>query len=201
MNNALLIARENFGMPGQRKIGWLDRFGYLNVPRPSWCTVEDDLYALFENKWKLLKNGIVVWGHLVQANSLLFEPGSDNCPASVIFPNSERSPLAPEQLAPIARAMFDLKNTSGNTVELQEVADSLTDELMRTFGLRVPSQLSHGHEIFEASTFITRKHLPTGVLSIPFFPLVVSPEPPYYNVPLPSRYWPEPLVQLWETQG
>ncbi|MBT3201534.1 MAG: hypothetical protein HN350_16655 [Phycisphaerales bacterium] len=197
MDELLEIARENFGAPGQRSFSWLDKLFYLNIKKPFWCTQGDDLFAMFREKWQVLNDGIVVWAHIVQANTLLFERGMANCPASVIFTPTPDSVVDPDELGPIARSLFELKNTSPDAPKLAEFADNLTDEMVRTFGLPVPEQISAIPNLFEATTFVTRKHLPNRILSASFFPLVVRSSPPYYNFPLPSRYWPKPLIAFW----
>ena len=69
--------------------------------------------------------------------------------------------------------------------------------MTRTFGVAVPKQFSNGYQFFESSIFITRKHLPTRMLSQSFFPILVTGQQPYYCLPLPSKFWPEELVNLW----
>lgn len=197
MQQILEIARQNFGEPGRRKFSWRDRAFYLNIPKPKWCDRNDDLFASFQNKWKLLSNGVVVWAHIVQANALLFEPGTTNCPASVIFSPDQRRHVEPAELGRVAHSLFELKGTSPSEPALKEFADNITNEMTRTFGLKVPESFSPRLQLYESTTFVTRKHLPNRILSVPFFPLVVASEPPYYNFPLPSRYWPQQFVDFW----
>ncbi|MBL8889841.1 MAG: hypothetical protein JNL67_07660 [Planctomycetaceae bacterium] len=197
MQHLLETARRNFGPPGTRKFSWLDKMFYLHIPTPSWCDSNDDLFAVFQNQQQLLENGVVVWAHIIQANCLLFEPGKANCPASVVFSPDTTLNLKPSGLGKVAQALFRLKGTAPSQADLKEFADNLTDETTRTFGLKVPSSISPRVDLYEASTFVTRKHLPTRILSLPFFPLLVAPKPPYYNIPLPSKYWPSQLVDSW----
>ena len=197
MQHLLEIARRNIGPPGARRFFWFEKMFYLNIPTPSWCDENDDLFATFQNQQHLMANGIVVWAHIVQANSLLFESGKNNCPASVVFSPDTTLQVEPTDLGRVAKALFKLKGTSPTQADLKEFADNITDETTRTFGLKVPKSVSPRFQLFEASTFVTRKHLPTRILTLPFFPLLVAPQPPYYNVPLPSRYWPKQLVDSW----
>jgi hypothetical protein len=201
MQHILEIARKNFGEPGKRNFSWLDKIFYLNISKPSWCTKDDDLFATFRNKRRLLTDGVVVWAHIIQANILLFKPGSDNCPASVIFSPDCRSRVDPEELGRIAHSLFKLKGTTPGDSDLQELADNITNEMKRTFGLKLPRSVSPHFELYEATTFVTRKHLPNRQLSLPFFPLLIAAEPPYYNYPLPSRFWPQSLIEFWLANG
>ncbi len=125
---------------------------------------------------------------------LLFNPGIDNCPASIVFSPDRNSLVDPGTLGQIAHPLYELKGTSPNNPQLKAFADALTDEMTRTFGVQVPQFLSQNYDTYEATTFVTRKHLPNGILSLPFFPIVVMPTAPHYNFPLPSRYWPQRFV-------
>jgi len=191
--------RGKFGGPGKRKFSLLDRWGYMKVPKPKWCTAEDELCQFFKNQRDVFQYGVVVWGHIVQANSLLFEPGDDDCPASIIFCPSPAVQVDSSHLRTVASQLFQLKGTTPTDPELKKFADMLTDEMVRTVGLQVPSQLSRGIPLFEAATFICRKHLPPpSYLTGSMFPLVVSPKKPFYNFPLPARYWPKSLIRSWK---
>ena len=71
MQKALNECRENFGFPGRTFSFW-ERLFYLRIKCPRWCDEDDGLYTFFRHKDRLLENGEVVWGHVVQANRLLF---------------------------------------------------------------------------------------------------------------------------------
>jgi hypothetical protein len=78
MHNHLRQCIHNFGkLP--RTLSLWDRLWYYRVSKPSWLrsNSEDKLAIHFENLNSLVCNGIVVWGHVVQANSLMFEEGPD----------------------------------------------------------------------------------------------------------------------------
>lgn len=189
--------RKLFGAPGERKFGFLERMIYLRINKPAWCNRSDDLFGLFENKWDLINNGNIVWGHIVQANSLLFEEGVDDCPASVIFSPDPKLRPSFDQLSYAATSMFKLKNTTPDDEELRRIAETLTGEIERTFGVSVPKQFCPEYQLYEASTFISRKHLPNKILSKGLFPLLVSQNKPFWCVPLPSNYWPLSLIEYW----
>ncbi|MEP3479691.1 MAG: hypothetical protein ABJZ55_10620 [Fuerstiella sp.] len=155
---------------------------------------------MFDNKWQVYESGIVVWAHIIQANRLLFEPGKDNCPASVVFAPNWRQHVDVEELGHIAHSLYELKGTVPNEPHLRQLAECLTDERARTFGVRIPPSVSGHLRLVESSTFITRKHLPNRVLTLPFFPIVVASQAPYYNFPLPSRFWPEQFIEFWDAQ-
>lgn len=190
--------RKNFGAPGQRSFSFFDKLFYMNVRKPIWCGKNDDLHQFFENKWSVFKNGVVVWAHLVQANQLLFKPGPENCPASVVFCPNPNAQADLSLLSRVASQMFELKGTTPEDPKLREIAEMLTDEMIRTSGNQVPTQLTGRTPIFESTVFVSRKHLPEPkCLTQSFFPLVVNPNRPFYNFPLPARYWSERLTKAW----
>ncbi len=192
------ICRENFGAPGQREFSFFDKLFYLNVRKPLWCGKKDDLYTFFGKKWEIFQSGIVVWAHLVQANLLLFKPGHDNCPASAVFCPDENAETNIEHLRRVAKQLYELKGTTPQDPKLREIAEMLTDEMIRTSGNQIPEEISGVTPIFESTVFVTRKHLPNPrYLKQSFFPLVVSPNPPFYNFPLPARFWSERLIENW----
>ena len=60
----------------------------------------------------LLREGLVVWAALVQANELLFRPGPMDHPAMVVYVPDESLDSCPEWLESLARDLYRLKNTT-----------------------------------------------------------------------------------------
>ena len=186
MQHLLDQARMTFGQPEARKFSTFDMNIYLSIPRPSWCNQSDQLYCMFQVSKQLLTDGVIVWAHIVQANTLLFTPGDHDCPASVVFAPNPQQYVNLGDLERVAQSLFRLKGTSPSDPELKVFADNITNEYTRTFGLKVPEKLCPNVDLYEATTFVSRKHLPNKVLSLPFFPLLVAQQSPYYNFPLPT---------------
>lgn len=193
--------RLTFGAPGKRKFGLRDRLCYLPLWRPTWCHQGDGLWQTLEYQWQIFKEGRIVWAHIVQANVDLFEPGTKDCPASIVFCPDDSVNVGVDVLSYAARSLFALKGTFPKDPELLDIAKKVTDEYSRTFGLLVPKRLSSGYELYEATTFIARKHLPNQMLTGSFFPLLVTCRKPYYSLPLPARYWPKQFVDAWCRQA
>ncbi|ANM31348.1 hypothetical protein ABI59_19870 [Acidobacteria bacterium Mor1] len=193
----ILECRKMLGAPGERSFSLLDRLLYLPVRRPSWVDRDEGLWPMFKNSGRVLRHGHVVLAHLIQANALLFEPGDENCPAAVVFCPDPETHVPLDVLGRAASEIYSLKDTTPAKRELREIADSVTDELARSFDMRVPESLSGGYPLVESTTFITRRHIPNRVLSGSFFPLLISPSAPHYNFPVPSRFWPESFLSCW----
>jgi hypothetical protein len=198
MNRLLAQCVAAFGPP-PRTFSWRDRMTYLRVrgPRIRLMLCGDALNGLFRNLGSLLAEGSVVWGHIVQANELLFEPGRRNLPAEFVFSLEDRRRVDPRYLSELAMALFDLKGTQPAEPALRPIADHLTDEYQRVFGMPVPASISPGLRCEISTTYVERKHLPGGRLIDGLLPLIVSPRQPRYVIPLPARYWPQELVALW----
>jgi hypothetical protein len=186
----------SFG-PTPRNFSLWDRLTYLHVSAPRWArgNPPDDLMILFQNMGSLFQDGVVTWGIVIQANQLMYEPGNDNCPGEVVYSLSDRA--TPEYLQSVAAKIGSLKGTEPEDPELRPIAEYLTDEMIRVFGLRVPTVLSDSAHCRISTTFFVRKHLPGRKLFSPLIPLVVSPDEPHLAMTLPARYWPNELIDWW----
>src|SRR6185503_6162156 len=80
----LLQAANDLLRPPPRKIGWWS-LRELRLKRPRWNRSDGRFEAIFRHQDMLLEHGHVVWGHVIQANALLFEPGPDDSPAAIIY--------------------------------------------------------------------------------------------------------------------
>ena len=196
MNDLLEKTRRTFGRAPRTFPLW-ERWTYLNTPRPIWCTSQDDLSHFFQAKWKLLEEGVVVWGHIVQANRLLFEPGRINCPAEAVFSLGQEFDEMVPYLGAVAHSLYELKGTSPPQSALNRIAAHLANERTRVYGLEVPSALSPVTRCMLSTIFVDRNHLPARQLLTSWFPLVVNPRPPHYAMILPERYWSPLLKVMW----
>lgn len=191
---------ENFGEPPRRFPLW-DRLTYLRVGRPAWLkqNSDDRLENLFRNLSKLKRDGKVVWAHIIQANGLLFSPGQDDCPAEVVYSLDDSKSIAARVLGGIASSLYSLKETKPDDAKLAFIAHYLTDERTRVFGIPVPPVISPGLSCMISSTYIVRKHLPKPRqwLGSRLLPLIVYPAIPHVALPLPSRYWPQEMIEWW----
>jgi len=168
--------------------------GYPKIPMPSWA-VNDPLARLWKDFPTLLKAARVVWAHIVQANELLFQRGSQDCPGEVVY--DPRGLKEAGDLAVVAEQLFSLKGTKPFDSELVAVADHLTSERSRVFGRPVPKKISE-YPLRFSTIFFCRKHLPNRRLSLPCFPILVNEECLGSVMVLPSRWWPAELIDVWK---
>jgi hypothetical protein len=195
LSDWLQICQRNFGT-APRSFSWIDRLRYLSIGTPSWAR-NDTLQTFFKNQHRLMSQGELGWGNIVQANTALFIPGQTSYPADVIFTAKQIPNFDPEILREIASKIFRLKGTEPADPQLLKVAKHMTDEYDRTFGLFVPSNFCLNIPCELSTIFIDRKHLPNGYLSRSLFPLIVSPAQPKIATILPSRYWPPAMIDWW----
>lgn len=204
MNDDLLAeCRSRIGT-APRRFTLLARLFYLRTPHPWWMWLKpDDLETFFRNRGRLLRDGVVVWAHIVQANSLMFsgEPGTGrglNCPGEVVYCADPRSDISPAELRPIARALFALKGAAQTEEAHQFIADYLANERMRVFGLPVPAAISGDYPCRISTVFFNRRHIPGGFLRKSYFPLLLSTSAPNVAMVLPERYWPPLFAARWK---
>jgi hypothetical protein len=191
----LQICQRNF-LNRSKTDRWFERATYLKIATPSWAR-KDRLQLFFKNQKQLFTQGKLVWAHIVQANTMLFSPGRDGYPALVVYAAIDRPDLDPAILSAIASKTFDLKGTQPTDPNLIKVADCLTDEYSRPYGLFLPSNFALNIPCEITTIYVDRKHLPNGYLSKGIFPLIVSDRDPKIATILPSRYWPLATIDWW----
>lgn len=141
-----------------------------------------------KNARRLVEEGAVVWGAIVQANMLMFEPGSTNLPGNVIYSASKRMDAHPYKYLEWAGELFSLKGKNIKDPQLRKFACDLADERGRGGRLDIPPALTGQVQCYMNDIQFERKHLPDGYLSTAFYPLLIHRELPYVMV-LPVWYW------------
>lgn len=193
---AIEETREIFGDP-IREFGFFEK-RYITAKAPSWCRKgADAMWINYRDQWKLLTEGMPVWGTIVQANSLMFEPGRHDCPGTVLYARTRRHGDDLIRLSEIASNLFQLKGKHADDPECQRYGDMLEDEMDRAMGIKVPEKITGGIPLRSASVIFHRKHLPVNYLAAGFFPLLIHQKTKSCMV-LPSRFWSRDLIEHWE---
>lgn len=176
---------------------------YWRVARPGWCKADDELRRFFDDQDVLILKGRVVWGVVVQANQLLFEPldrDHRGAPATVIYTEEGDESTLPF-LRELALRLFRLRNSQGGLDEDQaEYGAMLNEEIDRAMGCQVPPSMTDGMEVRSTTVFFPRKHLESQQLALTYFPLLVHSSTPAAML-VPSRYWPPGLKQRWQAEA
>ena len=107
MQHLLTQCRENFSSPGRSFSLW-EQLTYLRTGRPAWCDGSDGLGIFFKKRNDLLKHGQVVWGHIVQANQVLFKRGLLDSAANIVFPSDPNAVVDPAEVGGACGALVRL---------------------------------------------------------------------------------------------
>jgi len=179
----------------RRPRSWRERRRYK--PRqPSWVH-GDLLQRQLDARDSLLQQGEVVWGHLVQANSQLWEPGKQDHPASLVYsPDPAYDDCLPA-LGELAHELYLLKGTQPADPAAKQLAATLTDEVSRPARDAGPPTYSHEKEAYLTTLLVHRDHLPGGVLRAGFVPLLIAPQLTPWTLILPGEFWSPELQAAW----
>lgn len=189
--------RSSFG-PSPRQFSARDYKAYLRSTPPFWCLLGDDLMQFFKHQRYLLEEGDIVWGHVVQANSQLFQAGDSNCPGEVVYCTDPTRDVDLEKLSSIAMHLYGLKGKRAEDASQQYIGNYLANERKRVFGFPVPPSISPLLPCAISTVFFNRNHLPDKRLSNSFFPTLISRIQPRTAMVLPSRHWPQLFTQFWQ---
>lgn len=168
---------------------------YLQVVPPDWLQ-QDILYKQILAMPMLLRHGRVVWAAVVQANSLMFQPREENCPGEIVYDPTGTTSLS--TLLEMAQKLYQLKGTSPQQADQLQYAHNLTGEMERLFAHPFPQSLA-ALPLSISSLWFWRPHLPNGMLSLPYFPILLCDDDAFAGqvMPLPALFWPVELQQQW----
>jgi hypothetical protein len=158
----------------------------------------DKLLEVLEDQDVLRDHGQLLWGHLVQANQLLFDPENRHTlAANVIYSTDPFLNGRVAVLARIAPGLFSQKGTVNADRDLKEFVRAITNERERILRRKLPRGYCGGRSVYFATFFIQPSHLPDKCLTRPAFPLLAHYERTEAVMILPSRFWPPELIAQW----
>jgi hypothetical protein len=193
----LRSCRERFGL-APRAYGPEDRIALRPELEQAFVQSNDRLLRILKDQEILLARGQVVWGQLIQANQILFDPKNRmTCPANVLYSTDPFFDGRLSLLSSMARGLFAQKGSTRANRELQGFVDAVTNERARVLRREMPHSYTGGRSVCFATCFIQPAHLPHGYLNRPSFPVIVNPEETPAMMLLPARYWPSELVEHW----
>ena len=181
--------------------GFFERL-YLRIRPPKWCrTSDDELMIIYREQDKLLHEGIVAFGVIVQVNSALFEKGVFDAPAVVLYITEAEVDDPGLRLMEVAIELYSLKEAKHDDADEEKgkFARMLLDEMGRYFRVSLPASLSKGLDITYTTIMVHRKHLPFGYVTGSYFPLLIHQESRAAMI-LPARYWPDDMIADWTPQ-
>jgi hypothetical protein len=158
------------------------------------------LYITYYQKNLLLTKGIVVWGHIVQANSLLFQRGKKNHSAAIVYSLEPIFNRNLSQLSRIAWELYELKDRRiehPEVIDLKAIATAITNETDCLFNIRIPQSITLDRVVYYTTIAVYRQDLPTKCLQNNWFPLLIAPGITENAMILPAKYWHNNLVRAW----
>ena len=194
-----LIGQMRHAVTEERRSNARRLFDRHEVRPPEWLDDSDPMYAAHRDSELLLRKGLLMWAHIVQANSDLFEKGKDDLPAAVVYGASSTFDGRIAYLEAVAGEIFELKNKDYryDDEELTRFAQVVTNELESLMHTRVPKAVTEDPVIY-TSLVIHRKFLPKRRLLLTWFPIFVLPGETPGSLLLSPKYWPWELVRLWK---
>lgn len=167
----------------------------LRIPAPLARLANHPLRAVYDEQPVLFEHGRVVWAHVVQANTQLYQMGEMDLPAAFVFSVDPYFDVHWQTLANLAAGLFALKSAANPDPADAAFARILTSETEMVFNLPVPRQRTADKEAFFTTAMVHRNHLPSWILGANLVPFLVAPDKTHASMILPQRYWP---YKLWE---
>lgn len=164
--------RESFGPPGRafNFDGWKK---YLNIKWRLWMFIDgnDGIGRVRKRFRHLMANGVLVWGHMAQANTAIFDDdGTTDVPGDIVFVRpGEEDPQRGDWLASLGRTLSAVKPDSSPDPRIVAIGKHFSDDYDRAKGLPVPKSYSPDYATVLTSVLFVRKHLPKGIWSTAWF--------------------------------
>lgn len=196
LKEVLVQVNEELGEP-PRKLRRSER-RVLQLRKPLSLRLGRDrrFDEIFKYQKRLLVNGRAVWGALIQANVLLFEPGPDDCPAAILYSTDPQ--MDPILLQEVASTLMQFKGKRVKNRELQHLGDHLKDEYVVDMKYPIPKDLTDGFPCYYTCIWVQRSHIAGGVLRGRLFPLLALPEETEATMVVHHEFWPDWFTQhMW----
>ena len=166
---------------------------YQQPERPRYAHPPDLTYKIYDNYKQILRQGIVRWAAIVQANFSLYEPGPSTSGGRVVYAEDD---IDLDELIWIAKDTSSTKQTTPADPAVRKIAEMLTDEMERALDWPIPAPLANGFRVYTTIVQVERKQVPDGFLGLNYFPVLADPQTKYAAL-VPSEYWPDSLRHRW----
>lgn len=176
---------------------WHSNERELCLHAPHWLTPDDELSRVFDEQERIFVQGRVVLGVVLQSNGVLRQHGDVGGVVAVVHSADPWFEEHPEDLVEVADRMLEFVDEDPLDDDESRIARFVREEHARALRERVPAELGGGREVFYATTYAQRSHLPAGWLAGTFVPLLVAPEPRPACAILPAHLWPAPWRERW----
>ena len=158
----------------------------------------DPMLRILADQPALRDRGEIVWGRLVQANQILFDPSNGyTAPANVIYSPDHYFDGRADLLGRVAHGLFAQKGTVPKDRAVREFVRAITNERERIMRRELPRTYCGGRSIYFTTCFIQPGHLPGNCIARQKFSLLVNFRETEAVMILPSLFWPAGLVSQW----
>ena len=193
--------REEFGDP-PRDLSRDDKAEFrLRVSWSMRCyfwRTRDSLQMIYRDQHILRDHGELVWGHIVQANQILFDrSNSQPMPACGVYSSDPYFDDRVNSLRDIGHELYELKGTIPDDPQLRRFARVITGEKERLYAVRIPRSLCENRNVYYTTFMVDPEHLPDGYLAAGYFPLLICPQRTDAVMILPACFWPRMLRDYW----
>jgi hypothetical protein len=194
MKQLINALRRSFGAGRLLQGGrWMKQ---VRTEPPAWMTTSGDPVRIFYEKQEtLFRKGRIGWGALVQADDGVFARGDDDLPCLLVYSEDEHFDARPAELAAIGARLAGLKAAGAGASEPARFAQAVRNDSGRPLGLPVPASLS-AREPMLSSFIAIRAHLPDGLLSGDWFPVLIHPSSVVPMI-VPHTFWPPAMLAAW----
>ena len=193
--------RTTLGRP-PRRVGTAWLFGRWASPRPPWL-IDDPLDLLFRERSRMLREGQVVWGMVLNASVTTHGPGP-RVPRSAVgwllFPTDPEAIVDPQWLSDTAAQMHAVWESRHLSQDLHDIMVHVLGQDARAFGRLVPRTVAFEHQLALTTTVLYARHLPRrriefidGPLPEGIVPVVVARDAPQVAMVVPCGHWPREL--------
>jgi hypothetical protein len=169
----------------------------VRAEAPAWLTASGDPVRIFYEKQEtLFRKGRVGWGALVEADDGVFAQGGDDLPGVLVFSEDEYFDARPADLAAIGARLVALR-AAGPAAggEPGKFAQNVRNDSGRPLGVPVPASVGPKEPML-SSFMAIRAHLPDGLLSGDWFPVLIHPSSVVPMI-VPHSFWPPAMLTAW----
>lgn len=160
--------------------------------------VDDVLLTITKEQHFLHDHGQIFWGHLVQANNLLFRSDNEHTlPAAIIYSTDPHYDGDVVALRELAKELVIGKGAEPSNEVMRDFVNQLSREYEKILKRQLPMAFCEGRTIHYAWIFVQPNHLPSGNLASQWFPVIVSEKETEAVMILPSYFWPSQLLTYW----
>ena len=195
MRQLITSLRRSFGAGRLLQGGrWMKQ---VRAEPPEWMSASGDPVRIFYEKQEtLFRKGRIGWGALVEADDGVFARGDDDLPGVLVYSEDEYFDARPAELAAVGARLVELKAAGAvGSFEPSRFAQSVRNDSGRPLGIAVPAALSPKEPML--SSFIAiRSHLPDGLLSGDWFPVLIHPSSVVPMI-VPHTFWPPAMLTAW----